>query len=29
MPLGLQLVSESGTDAALLALAVEAENLLR
>jgi Asp-tRNA(Asn)/Glu-tRNA(Gln) amidotransferase A subunit family amidase len=29
MPLGLQMVSESGTDAGLLALAAEAENLLR
>ena len=29
LPLGMQLVSESGTDAALLALAVEVENLLR
>jgi Asp-tRNA(Asn)/Glu-tRNA(Gln) amidotransferase A subunit family amidase len=29
LPLGLQLVSESGSDAALLALAVEIEALLQ
>jgi Asp-tRNA(Asn)/Glu-tRNA(Gln) amidotransferase A subunit family amidase len=29
LPLGLQLVSESGTDSALLALAVEVESLLQ
>jgi Asp-tRNA(Asn)/Glu-tRNA(Gln) amidotransferase A subunit family amidase len=29
LPLGIQMVSESGTDGALLALAVEMENLLR
>jgi Asp-tRNA(Asn)/Glu-tRNA(Gln) amidotransferase A subunit family amidase len=29
LPLGLQLVSESGTDGALLALAAEVESLLQ